>query len=114
MTLSAAPRRALALCIPLFASWFAMGCDDAAGLSAPGTLYAAMTSRIRSQDVLLPLLLFPLVVPVLMATVKAAALILTGDPMEQIRSWVLLLVGFDVIYWSLCGILFPHAIEEDL
>jgi len=86
----------------------------AAGLSAPGTLYSAMTSRIQSQDVLLPLLLFPLVVPVLMATVKASALILNGDPMAQIRSWVLLLAGFDVIYWSLCGILFPHAIEEDL
>jgi heme exporter protein B len=86
----------------------------AAGLSAPGTLYAAMTSRLQSQDVLLPLLLFPLVVPVLMASVKAAALILTGDPMSQLRSWVTLLAGFDVIYWTLCGVLFPHAIEEDL
>jgi len=84
----------------------------AAGLSAPGTLYAAMTSRLQSQDVLLPLLLFPLVVPVLLATVKAVSLILTGDPMEQIRSWTILLVSFAVIYWSICGLLFPHAIEE--
>lgn len=84
----------------------------AAGLSAPGTLYAAMTSRLRSQDVLLPLLLFPLVVPVLLGSVKAADLILTGDPMEQVRPWTLLLVGFDVIYWSLCGVLFTHVIEE--
>lgn len=86
----------------------------AAGLSAPGTLYAAMTSRLQSQDVLLPLLLFPLVVPVLLATVKAVSLILTGDPMEQIRSWTILLVSFAVIYWSICGLLFPHAIEEGL
>ncbi|TNF75321.1 MAG: transcriptional regulator [Acidobacteria bacterium] len=86
----------------------------AAGLSAPGTLYAAMTSRLQSQDVLLPLLLFPLVVPVLLGAVKAVALILTGDPMEQIRSWTILLVSFAVIYWSICGLLFPHAIEEGL
>ncbi|MGB3563703.1 MAG: heme exporter protein CcmB [Thermoanaerobaculia bacterium] len=86
----------------------------AAGLSAPGTLYAAMTSRLQSQDVLLPLLLFPLVVPVLLGTVKAVSLILTGDPMEQIRSWTILLVSFAVIYWSICGLLFPHAIEEGL
>lgn len=86
----------------------------AAGLSAPGTLYAAMTSRLQSQDVLLPLLLFPLVVPVLLGSVKAVALILTGDPMEQIRSWTILLVSFAVIYWSICGLLFPHAIEEGL
>ena len=84
----------------------------AAGLTAPGTLYAAMTSRLQSQDVLLPLLLFPLVVPVLLGSVKAMSLILSGDPMSQIRSWTLLLVLFDVIYWSLCGILFPQAIEE--
>ncbi len=84
----------------------------AAGLSAPGTLYAAMTSRLQSQDVLLPLLLFPLVVPVLMASVKSADLILTGDPMAQMRSWLVLLIGFDVIYWSLCGVLFPYAVQE--
>jgi heme exporter protein B len=84
----------------------------AAGLSAPGTLYAAMTSRLRSQDVVLPVLLFPLVVPVLLGSVKAMALALSGDPMGQMRSWILLLAGFDVIYWSLCGVLFPFAIEE--
>ncbi len=84
----------------------------AAGLSAPGTLYAAMTSRLRSQDVLLPLLLFPLVVPVLMGSVKAMALVLGGDPLQQLGSWTTLLSGFAIIYWSLCGLLFPFAIEE--
>lgn len=83
-----------------------------AGLSAPGTLYAAMTSRLRSQDVVLPVLLFPLVVPVLLGSVKLMDLVLSGDPMGQTRSWFLLLLGFDVIYWTLCGVLFPFAIEE--
>jgi hypothetical protein len=32
--------------------------------------------------------------------------------MHQLRSWALLLAGFDAIYWSVCGILFPFAIEE--
>ncbi len=84
----------------------------AAGLSAPGTLYAAMTSRLRSQDVLLPLLLFPLVVPVLMGAVKATALVLSGDPMSQLGSWVTLLGAFALIYWSVCGLLFPYTVEE--
>lgn len=87
---------------------------SAAALSATGTLYAAMTSRLQSQDVLLPLMLFPLVIPVLMAAVKSMGLVLAGDPMEQIRSWTLLLVVFNVVYWSLCGLLFPHAMEEGL
>ncbi len=94
------------------ASFFAIWLLAAAGLSAPGTLYAAMTSQLRSRDVLLPLLLFPLVVPVLMASCKALALALTGDPMGQMRSWILLLLCFDLIYWSLGGLLFPFVVEE--
>ena len=85
-----------------------LGC---AGLAAPGTLYAALTARLMAKQLLLPLLLFPLVVPCLLAPVKATSLILSGDPMDQINSWLLLLVAFDVIYWSLCGILFGRAIQ---
>ena len=84
----------------------------AAGLAAPGTLYAAMTSQLRAGQMLLPLLLFPLIVPVLLAAVKASSLVILGDPMEQGRAWVLLLVAFDAIYWSLCGLLFDKVIEE--
>jgi heme exporter protein B len=84
----------------------------AGGLAAPGTLYAAMSSRVRARQALLPLLLFPLVVPVLLASVKSTSLLMTGDPMGQLRSWTLLLVSFDAIYWSLCGLLFERVVEE--
>lgn len=84
----------------------------AAGLAAPGTLYAAMTSRASSQDVLLPLLLFPLVIPVLIASVRSAALVLHGDPMDQTRGWFIILLAFDVIYWALGGVLAAVAMEE--
>jgi heme exporter protein B len=84
----------------------------AAGLSAPGTLYAAMTAQARARQTLLPLLLFPLVVPVLLASVKATSLLLTGDPMGQLRSWTALLVCFDAIHWSLCGLLFDRVVED--
>ena len=83
-----------------------------AGLAAPGTLYSAMTSRAKGKDVMLPLLLFPLVVPVLLAAVKGTSLALLGDPMEQSGSWMSILVCFDLIYWSLCAILFGRVIDE--
>jgi heme exporter protein B len=82
------------------------------GLAAPGTLYAAMTSQARGRDVLLPLLLFPLVVPVLLASVKATSLAMTGDPMNQGGSWLGVLVCFDLVYWSLPAILFGRVIED--
>jgi heme exporter protein B len=83
-----------------------------AGLAAPGTLYAAMTSQARARQTLLPLLLFPLVVPVLLASVKATSLLLLGDPMGQLRSWAVLLACFDAIHWSLGGLLFGRVVEE--
>ena len=84
----------------------------AAGLAAPGTLYAAMTSRLKTQDVALPILLFPLVVPVLLGSVKAMDLVLFGDAMRQLPGWVTLLIAFDIIYWTVCGVLFRFAVEE--
>jgi len=84
----------------------------AAGLSAPGTLYAAMTAQLRAKQTLLPLLLFPLIVPALLASVKATSLVILGDPMQQSRSWIALLGAFDLIYWSLCGLLYGRVVEE--
>jgi heme exporter protein B len=84
----------------------------AAGLAAPGTLYAAMTSQVRAKQTLLPLLLFPLIVPALLASVKATSLVILGDPMQQLKSWIGLLAAFDLIYWSLCGLLYGRVVEE--
>src|SRR5213075_1310987 len=81
-------------------------------LSAPGTLYAAMTAQVRAKQTLLPLLLFPLIVPALLASVKATSLIVLGDPMQQSYAWIKLLIAFDAIYWSLCGLLFGRVVEE--
>ncbi len=81
-------------------------------ISWPGTVYSAIASNARARDVLLPLLLFPLVVPALLAAVKATSLVLQGDPMLQLRSWLGLLVTFNLIYWALGLALFPQVIEE--
>ena len=81
-------------------------------ISAPGTIYSAIANNARARDVLLPLLLFPLIVPALLAATKATSLVLQGDPMQQLGSWLGLLGGFDVMYWSLGFALFPRVIED--
>lgn len=95
--------------IPMLFLVIALG---AAGISAPGTLYSAMTSQARAKQTLLPLLLFPLIVPVLLASVKATSLIILGDPMGQVQAWISLLLAFNGIYWSLCGLLFDRVVED--
>ncbi|MEC9466899.1 MAG: heme exporter protein CcmB [Myxococcota bacterium] len=83
-----------------------------AAISAPGTLYAAIAVQARARDVLLPLLLFPVVVPALLGSVKATGLIIEGDPMGQLGGWATLLGAFCVAYWVLCTLLFGRVIEE--
>ncbi len=95
--------------VPMLMWVIALG---SAALSAPGTLYAGMTSRARSGQLLLPLLLFPLVVPVLLASMKTTGLAINGDPMDQLRSWLILLVAFNALFWSLCGLLFEKVLED--
>lgn len=83
------------------------------GISAPGTIYAAIASNARARDVLLPLLLFPVLIPSLLASVKATGLVLDGDPMRQLDGWLGLLTAFNVLYWGLGFALFPRVIEDD-
>ncbi len=87
----------------------ALGCM---AISAPGTVYSAIANHARARDVLLPLLLFPLIVPALLAAVKATTLVLQGDPMGQLTSWVGLLSAFNLIYWGLGLALFPRVVED--
>jgi heme exporter protein B len=87
----------------------ALGC---LAISAPGTIYSAIANNARARDVLLPLLLFPLIVPSLMGATKATTLVIGGDPMGQLNSWLALLLGFNLIYWSLGFALFPRVVED--
>jgi heme exporter protein B len=81
------------------------------GFVTLGTFYAAMASRVRSREVLLPLLLFPMLVPVLIAAVQATASLLAGDVMGDSRTWVRLLVVFDAIFLVAALLAFEHVIE---
>jgi len=83
----------------------------AGSFAAPGTLYSALTARLAAQQLMLPVLLFPLVVPAVLAAVKATSLLLEGDPMGQLPIWLAVQVCFDLIYWSLCGLLFSRVVE---
>ncbi len=81
------------------------------GFVTLGTLYAARASRSRAREVLLPLLLFPMLVPVLIAATEATAALLIDDPMGTAGSWLRLLVAFDAIFVTASLWVFPYVIE---
>ena len=81
------------------------------GFVALGTFYASMASRSRAREVLLPLLLFPMLVPVLLASAEASSALLAGNPMQDAGAWVKLLMAFDVIFVVASFLAFDHVIE---
>ena len=72
------------------------------GYCAVGTLFAAMLIRARSRDVLLPVLLYPITIPVIIAGVRGTAALLQPAPdLPMVRFWVSLLLAFDAVFVTL-------------
>ena len=82
------------------------------GYIAMGTLLSAMAVQTRTRDILLPILLFPLTIPILIAAVKASAGFLAGDPMDEIFSWINLMVVYDLVFIAAAFMVFDYIVEE--
>lgn len=82
------------------------------GFVTLGTFYASMASRSRAREVLLPLLLFPMLVPILLAAVEATGALLGGDLMADSAPWIRLLIAFDVIFLGAAIAAYAAVIEE--
>ena len=82
------------------------------GFAGVGTLFSAMAVHTRSREVMLPVLLFPIVVPAMIAAVKATGGILDGQPFSEIAHWIRLLVVFDVVFFAISFMTFDYVVEE--
>lgn len=83
-----------------------------AGFTAVGTLFAAMMSSLRARDVLLPVLLFPIVVPTILAAVKGTQEVLIQQKLQFLSQAIQLLVAFDVIFLAACFLVFDYVVED--
>ncbi|MBI2157536.1 MAG: heme exporter protein CcmB [Candidatus Rokubacteria bacterium] len=81
------------------------------GLAAVGTLFAAMTANLRARELLFPVLLLPVQVPVLLATVKATEAVLAGEPLGAVAHWLQLLAAADVVYVTAGLLTFDFVLE---
>jgi heme exporter protein B len=82
------------------------------GYVSVGTLLASMAVQTRTRDVLLPILLFPVVLPVLVAAVRATNGYLQALDASEILPWLKLLLAFDVIFTSVGFMVFDYVVEE--
>ncbi len=84
----------------------------AAGLIAWGTLFAAVTSGGRASDVVLPVLLFPLVVPQTIACVRLLAFTMAGEQLADASTGLVILAAFDLLSWGTSLLLFEYVLDE--
>ena len=80
--------------------------------AAVGTLFAAMLMRTRSRDVLLPILLFPLLVPLVVVVVHLSAIVLEGQPLTAEPAWLQLLAAFDAVFLIGSYLVFEYVMES--
>jgi heme exporter protein B len=82
------------------------------GVATIGTLFSAVTAATRAREVLLPLLVFPLIIPVVIGAVRATQDLVSPAGTGDGISWLGLIIAFDVIFLSLSAIMFQFVIEE--
>lgn len=83
------------------------------GFAGVGTLFAAMLVRAHSRDVLLPILLYPITVPVMIAGVRGTAAIFAAEPnLDAARAWLSMLVFFDAIFVTMALWVFAPVMNE--
>jgi len=82
------------------------------GFCVLGTIMSAVTLRARARELLLPLVLFPLMIPVILATIRCMENIMRAGDLGDAWSWLRLLLGFDVIFVTVGILIFDRVIED--
>jgi len=82
------------------------------GFAGVGTLLSSMAVNTRAREVMLPILLFPVAMPELVAAVKATAGAMAGLPVSEWQQWLTLLIVFDVILVAVSFMVFEYVVEE--
>jgi heme exporter protein B len=81
------------------------------GFCVLGTIFAAVTLRARAKELLLPLVLFPLMIPVILSTIRCMEAVLLAGELGDSAQWLRLLIGFDVIFLTVGVLIFDWVIE---
>lgn len=99
--------------VNLFSPWLLLVVlTGTVGISAAGTLLAAMTVQTRARETLLPIVMLPVILPVLLAAVRASTAITRDAPAADWSGWIQILLIVDLIYTVLGFLTFRYVIEE--
>ncbi|MSQ08875.1 MAG: heme ABC transporter permease CcmB [Dehalococcoidia bacterium] len=113
---------ALAVILPVFAllfnvvifRWemFAIGALAIGGFSVVGTVFAAMSARVRAREIMLPMLFLPVVAPLLMAAVEVTAGVTLERSWRDTAQWLGMAAAFDAVFFVVATVVFPALLED--
>ena len=83
-----------------------------AGFTAVGTLFAAMVSSVATREVLLPILLFPILIPLILAAVNGTQEVLLHEEFRFLGQWIKMLAAFDIIFLAASFLVIDHVIGD--
>jgi heme exporter protein B len=99
--------------ISLFNGWLiAVLVMGTLGFTTIGTLLSAMTVQTRAREAMLPIVMMPIVLPLLMTGVMASNGILNDSAQSNWQQWVAIVAVLDLIYLTICFLLFEYVLEE--
>jgi heme exporter protein B len=82
------------------------------GFASVGTLFSTISANTKSREVMLPILLFPVSIPIILAAAKSTTYLLNNSNIENVWSWVRILIAFDLIFTVVCFLLYEYVLEE--
>ncbi len=82
------------------------------GFCAVGTLLSSLSANLKTRDIMLPILLYPLIIPIIIGSVKMTGQVLAGEPLSSMMNWVSLTLCFDIIYIAISIMVIDFVLEE--
>jgi len=82
------------------------------GFSALGTLLSSLSANLKTRDIMLPILLYPLMVPIAIASVKMTSQVIMGEELSSVAKWIGLTLCFDIIFIGASIMTIDHILEE--
>lgn len=82
------------------------------GFAGVGTLFSTISANTKSREVMLPILLFPVAIPIILSATKSTTYLLNGTNLDNVWSWIKILIAFDLIFTVICFLLYEYVVEE--
>jgi len=82
------------------------------GFCAVGTLLSSLSANLKTRDIMLPILLYPIIIPIIIGSVKMTGQVLAGEPLSSMMNWVSLILCFDIIYIAISIMVIDFVLEE--